>query len=104
MDFTELFICGVLADPDKRKALLGRPLDYLVPDSVDGYELEDVTIDGVEYPALVMSTVSHRVDGYIAVIHDDELSILDEHETPIYGRAMIRLNSGKKAWAYLKRG
>jgi len=101
--FTELFVYGTLVDPDKRRALLGRALDYVVPDSVNGYEMEDVTIDGVEYPALVMSTMSHRVDGYVTVINKEELSILDEYETSAYARTMIRLNSGKKAWVYMKK-
>ncbi len=103
MDFTELFVYGVLMDPDKRKALLGRALDHVVPDSVNGYELEDVTIDGVDYPALVASDPSSSVEGCVAVIHKDELSILDEHRTPVYDMTMIILNSGKKVWAYMKK-
>lgn len=90
-------------DPDARRGLLGRYLDYVVPDSAIGYELESVVIEGVEYPALVMSTMANRVEGYVAIINERELSILDEYETAAYARTMIRLSSGKKAWAYMKK-
>lgn len=103
MYFTNLFVYGTLVKPEVREDLLGRPHEYLQKDSVRGYSLDSVAIDGVVYPALVEDTMNSVVDGFVTVINESEFRVLDDYETDAYGRRFIELSSGRRAWAYVKK-
>lgn len=102
MLFTNLFVYGTLLAPETREAVFGRPVPYIEPDTISGFEIEGLLIEDVSYPALIRSK-SSMVHGGIVVIHEDELKLLDEYETDEYSRLYIRLMSGKQAWVYVKK-
>lgn len=102
MLFTNLFVYGTLLAPETREVVFGRPVPYIEPDTISGFEIEGLLIDGISYPALIRSK-SSMVHGGIVVIHEDELKLLDEYETDEYSRLYVRLMSGKQAWVYAKK-
>lgn len=102
MIFCDLFVYGILLDPQKREEVLGRKMPYSTPDTLSGFKMDDVVIEGEHYPALVANP-SAMVHGAIVVVHEDELRLLDEYETDAYRRDMVTLMSGKQAWAFVKR-
>ena len=102
MLFVNLFVYGTLLSPETREHVFGRPVPYMDPDTISGYEIDGLTIEKVSYPALIRNT-SSMVHGGIVVIHEDELRLLDEYETESYCRTFVRLMSGKEAWVYAKK-
>lgn len=102
MVFVNLFVYGTLLDKKTREHVFGRPIPYMEPDTISGYEIDDLIIEEVSYPALVRNA-SSMVHGGIVVIHEGELRLLDEYETESYCRLFVRLMSGKEAWVYAKR-
>ena len=98
MNFTLLFVHGKLVDPITRAEVLGRSHDYLSADRVEGFTADS---DSLEFPALVRDHSSFT-DGYVTVIHEDELSILNEYEMPRHEKRELLLASGKRAWAYVR--
>jgi gamma-glutamylcyclotransferase (GGCT)/AIG2-like uncharacterized protein YtfP len=102
MIFVNLFVYGTLMDPDTRADVIGRSLPYMEPDSLCGFSVETVEIENTTYPALVPN--GHNiVHGAIIILHEDELKSLDEYETDVYKRQMVRLMSGKEAWVFVKK-
>jgi len=85
-------------DPQKRLELLGREHPYVEQCVADGY----CATEGAPYPALMVDSGSF-VEGFMTVIHEDELDILDEHVTTGYVRRMIKLKNGKEAWTLIKK-
>lgn len=98
MKFTLLFVHGKLVDPDTRREMLGRSHDYLSPDKVEGFSSDS---ESFEFPALVRN-YSSFTEGYVTVIHEDELSILSEYSMPKHEKRELLLASGKRAWAYVR--
>ena len=43
------------------------------------------------------------VDGFMTIIHEDELDILEEHVTTGYLKRAIILDNGKEAWAIVEK-
>ncbi len=102
MIFVNLFVYGTLMDPDTRADVIGRSLPYMEPDSLTGFSVDSIDIEGMAYPALVPD--GHNiVHGGIIILHEDELKSLDEYETDAYKRQMVRLMSGKEAWVFVKK-
>lgn len=102
MHFVNLFVYGTLLSPEVRETVFGRPVPYMQPDTISGFEIKGVSIDNFSYPALIRNKTS-MVHGGIILIHEDELRLLDEYETDSYGRIFTRLMSGKEAWVYAKK-
>jgi gamma-glutamylcyclotransferase (GGCT)/AIG2-like uncharacterized protein YtfP len=102
MIFCHLFVYGILLDPKRREEVIGRKMPYSEPDTLSGFAVDDVVIEGEHYPALV-PRVSSMVHGSIVMIHEEELRILDEYETDAYKRDIVTLMSGKEAWVFVKR-
>ncbi len=98
MLFVNLFVYGALTSPEAREQAFGRLVPYMSPDTLSGFKLDE----GLPYPALSRK-VSSMVHGGIVVIHENELILLDEYETEVYGRIFVRLMSGKEAWVYAKK-
>lgn len=98
MYFTHLFLFGELVDPQKRVELLGRAHLYVESCRADGY----CAVDDTPYPVLMVDP-NGSVEGFMTIIHEDELEILEEHVTTGYVKRSIRLDNGKEAWTIMKK-
>jgi gamma-glutamylcyclotransferase (GGCT)/AIG2-like uncharacterized protein YtfP len=94
-----LFVYGTLKNSSLRKRLIGRYIDS-VKDKLYGYRRMYTSIGGKKYPFIV----KHHgvVFGELLKITKKELKLLDEYETSFYIRKKITLDSGIRAWTYLR--
>jgi gamma-glutamyl AIG2-like cyclotransferase len=105
-----LFSYGTLQQPEVQRANYGRLLDGR-PDALTGYRLEPVTIDDpavVELSRKAVHTIaratgdpSDRIAGVVFELTEAELAATDAYETGAYTRALVVLESGRSAFAYL---
>lgn len=96
-----LFIYGTLREPAVQQEVFGRALDSR-PDHLDGYGLTQITVEGRNYPDLVVEEDA-AVKGDVVALSDDELRRADEYETSAYDRRTFVLASGTAAYAYVGR-
>ena len=97
-----VFAYGTLLDAKVRKDVIGYETTAY-PATLKGYSLDRVVIDQVSYPALVVdNTTNNRVQGEIFEIEQNDLILLDRYETKSYQRILVSLESGLKAWTYIK--
>jgi gamma-glutamylcyclotransferase (GGCT)/AIG2-like uncharacterized protein YtfP len=94
-----LFVYGTLKDTSLRKRLTGRNIDS-VKDKLHGYKRVYTNIDGKRYSIIIAH--GNLVLGELLEITKKELKILDEYETNSYRRKKVTLDSGTKAWVYLR--
>lgn len=95
-----LFAYGTLRNRDVQEQVIKR-VAVGVPDRLIGYRKSTMEIDGEIFPALVEDPHS-IVDGILLEVKKDELPKLDRYEGDAYKRKRVVLNSGKKAWTYMK--
>jgi gamma-glutamylcyclotransferase (GGCT)/AIG2-like uncharacterized protein YtfP len=93
MMFVNLFVYGTLLSPETRETVFGRPVPYMDPDTISGFEIDVMSIADFSYPALVRNKTS-MVHGGIVLIHENELRLLGQltHGPRIHGLAMPRLS------------
>jgi gamma-glutamylcyclotransferase (GGCT)/AIG2-like uncharacterized protein YtfP len=95
-----LFAYGTLRDGDIRKALFGgRPVG--APDVLAGYARSTTSIDGVEYPNIVPAE-NGSVEGELLEVDEETMRRVDGYETGAYERTLVCLESGRKAWVYIR--
>ena len=97
-----LFSYGTLQQEDVQLSTFGRRLRGN-HDVLPGYERSSITIDGASYFTL-SPNVNDRVAGVVLEVTDAELAKADEYEGDFYyARVLVTLESGKKAWVYVRR-
>jgi hypothetical protein len=108
-----LFSYGTLQQPDVQLATFGRHLGG-ERDAIVGHELDWVTIvdphviatsGSDRHPVLVASDrADAAVGGTVFTITAKELAAADDYEVDDYTRVLVRLRSGRQAWAYALAG
>ena len=109
-----LFSYGTLQDEEVQLSTFGRKLKGEA-DVLAGYERSSITIDGGSYftlsggqPPSAVPTAEgrcppQRVQGIVFEVTDAELAKSDEYEGDFYyKRVVVRLESGKEAWVYVR--
>lgn len=96
-----VFIYGTLREPAVQQEVFGRLLESR-SDHLDGYGLTQITVEGRNYPDLVVEEDA-AVKGDVVELTDDELRGADEYETSAYERRAFVLASGAVAYAYVGR-
>ena len=97
-----IFAYGTLKTAKIRKALLNRvvPSDK---DTLSGFTLEKIYLDGIRYPIAVMDPFNkNQIHGEVFKVTLKEIQIIDDYESDAYQRIIVNLNSGRKAWIYTK--
>jgi gamma-glutamylcyclotransferase (GGCT)/AIG2-like uncharacterized protein YtfP len=108
-----LFSYGTLRQPEVQLATYGRLLDG-TPDALVGYRLEPVEIGDphvVELSGKAVHTIAcktgnpaDRVPGVVFQLTQAELHATDTYEVDAYSRVEAELESGRKAWVYVRTG
>lgn len=97
-----VFAYGTLRDAKVRKEVIGYDTSTC-PASLKGYSKESIVIDQLSYPVLVEdNTADKTIQGEIFEIDPNDLVSIDLYETTAYRRKLITLESGLKAWVYIK--
>lgn len=97
-----LFVYGDLKKPEIQKNVIGRIAESS-EDSIKGYELSQINIEGEIFPILVKSNSPRDFAfGLVLQVSEDELKKIDRFETDVYKRKKVVLNSGREAWVYVK--
>ncbi len=87
--------------PEVQNLVIGRVAESK-KDSLVGYRLENIEIDGNKYPLLVPDKKQKKpIGGLVISVNSDELKKLDEYETEAYKRKEVVLKSGERAFVYL---
>lgn len=111
-DRTErLFSYGTLQLPAVQWANFGRLLDG-APDALVGYVLQRLEITDEEviaesgerfhWIAVATANGADRVPGVVFQITAEELAAADVYEADDYARIAVKLESGARAWVYVK--
>jgi gamma-glutamylcyclotransferase (GGCT)/AIG2-like uncharacterized protein YtfP len=95
----KLFIYGTLVRSEIQRKVLNR-LFEMAPDSLQGYKIGEVEIEGEVYP-IISSNDLEEVHGFLVEVTEDELKKIDEYETKVYKRKRVVLVNGASAWAYV---
>jgi gamma-glutamylcyclotransferase (GGCT)/AIG2-like uncharacterized protein YtfP len=106
-----LFSYGTLRQPEVQIATYGRLLDG-EPDALVGYRLEPVEIDDPDVVRLSGKAVhtiacatgdpADRIAGILFLLTSAELDATDTYEVDAYSRVEAALESGRKAWVYVR--
>jgi gamma-glutamylcyclotransferase (GGCT)/AIG2-like uncharacterized protein YtfP len=95
-----LFSYGTLQETDVQKMIFLRALDGS-RDRLKGHTLSEEMVGGL-YPTIRFSEdPEDSVEGYVYVISEEELTLVDTYEGEAYKRKSVILESGTKAWVYL---
>lgn len=107
-----LFSYGTLQMEKVQEDTFGRLLQGS-SDTLSGYKLEYVTItdagvlrkSGIAQHPILFATgdPGDTVDGSVFELTDEELAQADAYEVDDYRRISVLLNSGTKAWVYVKK-
>ena len=105
-----LFSYGTLRQPAVQLATFGRRL-VGKPDTLVGYRLEPIAISSAEVVALSGAEIhtiarrtgreSDRIEGVVFDLTAAELEAGDAYETDAYGRLLVTLASGSRAFVYV---
>ena len=95
-----LFAYGTLRDPHVQKAVFGRTVAS-EKDELKGYNKGLVNSCGRRYPALVPDK-NGMIEGLVLEVTKGEISQADNYETKAYDRKRATLESGRRAWVYVK--
>lgn len=95
----KIFTYGTLQEPEVQIDTIGRTMDGK-HDALSGYKKSSITIKNIVYPILIPG--NEKIDGIVYDVTDEELKKLDIFETTIYRRVEVTLESGTKAWVYIK--
>ncbi len=95
-----LFAYETLQDTSILKEVIGRSMKG-IPDVLCGYERDKIVIEGETYVAIVPNSDS-LVVGRCLSVTTAELKMIDEYETEAFARVQVTLESGVKAWVYVK--
>lgn len=105
-----LFSYGTLQLPQVQLGTYGRLLDG-APDALLGYRLEPLAIEDegvVRLSGATLHQIARRtgepdaiVAGMVFLLSAAELEATDGYEVAAYARVLVRLASGREAWAYV---
>lgn len=105
-----LFAYGTLREEEVQLSTFGRKLEG-TPDVLPGYRLGIIRIEDQDFVIksgradhlnLQFTGVpSDYVEGFVFRVTKKALEQADAYEPVGYGRALVRLKSGKNAWVYL---
>ena len=96
-----LFSYGTLQQDDVQLSTFGRRLVGR-PDSLPGFQVDEVKIDGIHANVKPASHSDSRVSGTQLELTDDELARADAFEAQFsYARIAVTLASGDRAWLYV---
>ena len=109
-----MFSYGTLQRKEIQLATFGRKLEGS-PDVLTGYRLSQVAIQDEEVIATSGEThyrnlqptgvAADRVEGMLLSLTPEELQLSDAYEADAgYERIQVELQSGARAWVYLRRG
>jgi len=94
-----IFVYGTLLNKNIRNKILNRIIE-IIEDEIDNYTLSKIEdSDGLIYPNIKIAK-NKKVFGGIFKVSDKELKLLDEYETSLYVRELIKTKSGTLAWVY----
>jgi hypothetical protein len=106
-----LFSYGTLQLPAVQRANFGRLLDG-APDVLIGYVLDKLEITDEEviaesgerfhWIAVKTGDANDRVPGVVFLVTPEELAAADVYEADQYARIDVALESGARAWLYVK--
>ena len=96
-----VFAYGTLADNFTRAGIIKRQIESEA-DSLIGYELSNIMIENITYQAIVKNDTKTSIDGVKFYATAEDVNLLDEYETNAYDRIILTLQSGDKAWVYVK--
>ncbi len=97
-----VFAYGTLKEAKIRRELLNRDV-AAIKDSLPGFTLENICIGGVLYPIAVRDPYDKKpIPGEVFQVTSREIRIIDEYESNAYKRIKVNLNSGRKAWLYIR--
>ena len=97
-----VFAYGTLKNHDLRKKLLARNVPA-EKDRLKGFSIEQIYLDGENYPVANYDPFNKNdIQGVSFYVNESELKILDYYESDAYKRIRVNLNSGRKAWLYVK--
>jgi len=105
-----LFTYGTLQQEEVQLGTFGRKLEGS-PDALPGYRLVMIRIEDQDF-VIKSGTANHRniqftgsasdfVEGIVFRVTKKELEQSDAYEPVGYGRVLVQLKSGLKAWVYL---
>jgi gamma-glutamylcyclotransferase (GGCT)/AIG2-like uncharacterized protein YtfP len=107
-----LFSYGTLQLPQVQLANYGHLLEG-TPDALPGYRLDQLAISDPTVVELSRTAVHHiarrtgraedQVTGTVFLLSRSELDATDRYEVADYARVLVRLASGREAWAYVAR-
>ncbi len=95
-----VFAYGTLRDPEVQRQLLGREI-AASPDRLFGYRIGTIDIDDETYQ-VAEPDPGGKVSGSVLEVTPEELVKMDEYETDAYERRELPLQSGRRAWVYLR--
>lgn len=107
-----LFSYGTLREEDVQLSTFGRRLEGS-PDALSGFRLVMIRIEDQDF-VVKSGTADHRniqftgnasdfVEGFVFSVTKEELEESDAYEPAGYGRELVQLRSGLKAWVYLNK-
>ena len=97
-----VFAYGTLKEAEIRRELLNRNVPA-VKDGLPGFILEKICLDGILYPIAVRDPYSKKtLHGEVFRVTLQEVRIIDDYESDAYKRIKVNLNSGRKAWLYVR--
>lgn len=106
-----LFSYGTLQQAEVQQANYGRRLEG-EPDALCGYRLEPVEIadphvvrvsgKAVHTVAVATGYSRDRIAGVLYELSPAELAATDDYETASYARIELTLESGRRAWVYVR--
>jgi len=95
-----LFSYGTLQDSEVQKMVFSRMLNGN-KDVLEAHTVSDEMVGGL-YPTIQFSSdPNDKVSGYVYIISEEELRLVDAYEGDAYQRKKVALASGTKAWVYL---
>jgi gamma-glutamylcyclotransferase (GGCT)/AIG2-like uncharacterized protein YtfP len=97
---TYLFSYGTLQESDVQQMIFTRALKGQ-RDSLKAHVISEERVGGL-YPTIRESgELRDRVEGFVYIIREEELPLVDTYEGEAYIRKSVVLESGIKAWVYL---
>ncbi len=97
---TYLFSYGTLQESDVQKMIFARALKGN-RDTLKSHAISEGMVGGL-YPTIRESQDSDdRVEGFVYIIREEELPLVDTYEGEAYTRKKVVLESGVNAWVYL---
>ena len=97
-----VFAYGTLLDSQIRFEILGYPTT-LTESTITGFRLEEINLNGTNYPILVEDTHNmESINGGYFEIDLDDLEKIDAYESEAYLRKLINTDNARTTWVYYR--